>query len=73
MALARRELKKKQNVNSKLSIEEELEKQAQLEKLFQEAKRKEKEAKEAQDQIEYRALHGMDGPRPCMFMNGKRI
>eukprot|EP00983_Pelagomonas_calceolata_P109656 1159579-Pelagomonas_calceolata.AAC.8 len=41
--------------------------------VVQAARAREIAAEKKQAHVEYLAYHGMDGPRPCMYMGGKPI
>lgn len=40
---------------------------------MQEARAKDLAQQKKQAHIEYLAMNGMDGPRPCLYQGGKRI
>ena len=73
MAKARRELKTRQSRGTKMTYEEELDEADRIAEGVRAERAKEKEALAKQAKIEWLASMGMDGPRPCMYMNGKKI
>lgn len=73
MAKARRELQQRKTAMQRLSPDEEVEEQARLQEVVKKEKERQRRLAEDQAHIEWRALYGLDGPRPCMYMHGKRI
>jgi len=73
MAKARHDLKTRKSLNLNLSYEQELDEADRIAALARAERAKEKAAQAKQAQIEWRASMGLDGPRPCMMMNGKKI
>ena len=73
MAIARHELNQRAARQVVLTPEEEVEERARVAKLVAKAKEKEDRLAQAQAKIEWLAQNNMDGPRPCCYMNGKRI
>ncbi len=45
----------------------------ELQVRYRRARARELELQRRQDKIEERAFQGLDGPRPCMYMGGKRV
>ena len=74
MARTRQALKARQAPGApRMTYEEELDESDRLAGVMREERAKEKAAQAKQAQIEWRANMGMDGPRPCMCVNGKKI
>jgi hypothetical protein len=73
MARARHELRVRKSRTEKLGIEDELEEAARVEEVKKAARAKEKAAMDKQAKIEWRAHWGLDGPRPCLYMGGKKV
>jgi len=74
LAAGRALLKKKAwSARSRESLARELDDEEQFEKVVQAARAREIAAEKKQAHVEYLAYHGMDGPRPCMYMGGKPI
>lgn len=74
MAKARHELHvRARKGSSPLTAAEEVEERARVVKIVQAARMKELGDLMRQQKIEYLADNNMDGPRPCMFSNGKQI
>ena len=73
MAKTRKELKGRKSLNQPMSYEQELDEADRIAALARAERAKEKAALAKQADIEWRASMGMDGPRPCMMMNGKRV
>ena len=51
----------------------EMESAAAIEDAWKAEAAREKEAERKQKEVEHRAYMGLDGPRPCMTLNGKPI
>ncbi|KAF5837227.1 hypothetical protein DUNSADRAFT_4682 [Dunaliella salina] len=74
LAARRAHLKKKAwSARSRDGLASELDDEEQLEKVVRAARAREIAAEKKQAHVEYLAYHGMDGPRPCMYMGGKPI
>lgn len=73
MQVARQELHHRAARQVTLTPEEEVEERARVAKLVAKAKEKEDAALARQAKIEWLADNNMDGPRPCCYMNGKKI
>ena len=73
MLVARRELHQRAARQVSLTPDEEVEERARVAKLVAKAKEKEDAALARQAKIEWLANNNMEGPRPCCYMNGKKI
>ncbi len=73
MAKARHELKVRKSLNKLMTYEQELEERDRVAEVVRKAKAEEKAAMAKQAKIEWLANNGMDGPRPCMYMAGKKV